>query len=372
MHFRNTFLLALILLAFLVTPNIAWPQEATSTANPQQLAKKTGIKLPDDFRWLVSENIVYYFPESAQSRVSDIVEVGSDARREIFRHIGIDSGEPIQVYLVSSSKQYQRLQPRGQKAPDWAVGLAYGSLGVIYLRQAGSSGSVVNLRQTFIHELSHILMRRALDGRDIPRWFSEGVAMYHARQFDFERIKTVGYAILMGRLIPLQGLESRFPQVKSDINLAYAESFEFVNFLVNEFGEANFQQLIQNIASGKDFYAALEIVYTMPLDELEAMWISDLKMSYTWLPALTSGGTIWGLAALILVIGYISKRRIKKKKMKEWEIRENRENWSEKQLPPQTAKTTPADIVKTEQGLNSPEDPDDHSPRSNDPTKYIH
>jgi|GEM_PF-2182320 len=376
---RHAVIVLLLFLSLMLTAMLhAATQGNEEPVNPLQLAANAGINLPDNYTWKVQKPFVFFFRKDAAGRAGDIMEMAHAAHQRIIAHVGINPPGWIQVYLTSSSEEYRRLQPKGNKAPEWAVGLAYGDLGVIYLRQAGRSGQAVNVEETFVHELSHIIVRRATKENEVPRWFSEGMAMYHARQFSLELIKTIGYAILTRSIIPLRGLENRFPGVSTDIELAYAESFEFVNFLVNEFGERKFHKFVRRLASGGEFYTSLEESFGLDVEKLEEKWLSDLKLNYAWLPAITSGGTLWGLASLFLVIGYLRKRRERKKKMLKWEEQENNRSWAYKQNPV-SGREERRPIILQNGPLDqngTPDSEDDESPEddseSNDPTKYIH
>ncbi len=369
---RNTLTLLLLTAAMLCSSmSHSADVQKTDAANPQKLAADVGIELPDNYTWKIRNPFVFYFRKDAESRAADIMEMAEAAHKRIVTHVGVNPPGWIQVYLTSSVDEYRRLQPQGNKAPEWAVGLAYGNLGVIYLRQAGKSGQAVNVEETFVHELSHIIVRRATKENEIPRWFSEGMAMYHARQFNFEHIKTIGYAILTRSLIPLRELESRFPGVSSDIELAYAESFEFVNFLENEFGGRKFHAFVRRLASGGEFYSSLEEIFGLNAEELEKRWKSDIKMTYAWLPAITSGGTLWGVASVFLVLGWLRKRRERKKKMLAWEEQEASKTWAFKQNPALRGENHRSVAFRSD-SFDDDDAEEDEAPESNDPNRYLH
>ena len=76
--------------------------------------------------------------------------------------------------LVAFAKQFKA----GNPVIEWAAGVAFPRQSRIVLRAFGTA--LFNLRQTFEHEISHILVYRAVEGRHVPRWLMEGFAIYQA------------------------------------------------------------------------------------------------------------------------------------------------------------------------------------------------
>ena len=68
----------------------------------------------------------------------------------------------------------------------------------------------------------------------------------------------------------------------------------------------------------------------MDISEFEELWFSDMKKRYSWLPAITGATTVWVAASFIFLVAYYQKRRIAKRRMKEWEYLESENMISEK------------------------------------------
>ncbi|RJO63589.1 MAG: hypothetical protein C4523_19840 [Myxococcales bacterium] len=265
---------------------------------------------------------VFYYRPSTESLVDPLFERAERVLKELVDTIGIDPPGPYRVFVAASKAEFAALQPGGRKLPGWVAGIAYGQLMAMVLRFSGESGQPIDLVGTFDHELSHLVLRGALGEADAPTWFVEGLAQWQAREFDLDRLQRIWRAMIAGRLLSLEDLIDRFPRDPSDVSLAYDESFEFVNFLVGEHGRKKFHELIQRLGRGEAFAAALEGVYAVPLEELEAAWMKSLKLSYGWIPLLSSGAFIWTIASLLFLWGYAKRRREKATKMAEWDAEE--------------------------------------------------
>jgi len=211
--------------------------------------------------------------------------------------------------------------------PSYATGVAFPELGLILLTlTAPESWEPVAIKPVLVHELSHLALHRAVDGAEVPRWFSEGVAIYQAQEQSFARTKTLWEGSLQSRLIPLERLSEAFPARQHQVNLAYAQSADFVGFLLE--GENNryrFTKLLNNLRQGKSFSEAISSAYHLPLGYLEREWIKSLRQRFGRWPLLLTGmGTLWVVACILLLAAYIQMKRKHKATLKRWALEEAR------------------------------------------------
>ena len=206
----------------------------------------------------------------------------------------------------------------GRGFPLWAVGVAYPEQNIIVLLSPRAiKGSRIDLIDVFAHEFSHIALGRALTGVKVPVWLNEGLAIYEAREWTFSRISVLTKASLTDRLIPLPILTLSFPAEEEPAELAYAESFMFISFLINKVGREAFHRLIRDYTRYGDLAGALRRGTGMNLPDLEERWLVYLKLRVSWIPIITSFSTLWFVAALIFVYGYTRKKRQANRRLKE-------------------------------------------------------
>ena len=185
------------------------------------------------------------------------------------------------------------------------------------------SGLKADLLKTFIHELTHIILGSAFKGEgQIPRWLNEGIALYVSREWSFNRVTAMTRAVLTDSIIPLSELTYRFPENPRDLQLAYAQSFYLVSFLITRFGRESFHTFIRLYSQNKDLENTLFQVYSLSVEELESQWTSFLEMRFSWIPLITSSTTLWFVITLIFVYGYLNKKRKMKGTLKQWEEEE--------------------------------------------------
>jgi hypothetical protein len=110
------------------------------------------------------------------------------------------------------------------------------------------------------HELVHELLDQyaAPHGRQLPRWFHEGLAQHLAgdtylRASEDDLVWGMG----LRRLEPFGALRSRFPTEPSALRSAYAQSFSYVSWLAREYGVAELLAIVRAVGPYTTFEAAL-------------------------------------------------------------------------------------------------------------------
>jgi len=247
-------------------------------------------------------------------------------RERVIADIGVDFAEKTEIRLAPTIEAFREAQPGGMWVPLWAAGVAYPDRNVIVLLSPRAiKGSRTNVVDVFAHEFSHIALGRALTGVKVPVWLNEGLAIYEAREWTFSRISVLTRAVLTDRLIPLPVLTLSFPAEEEPAELAYAESFLFISFLINKVGREAFHRLIRDYTRYGDLAGALRRGTGMTLADLEERWLVYLKLRVSWIPIVTSVSALWFVAALIFVYGYARKKRQANRRLKEMEMEEESE-----------------------------------------------
>ena len=248
----------------------------------------------------------------------------SDAIAEkVMQDLGVIVKNKIKVYITSGG-EFQKMQPHRNVLPDWVLGVAYHNLSLMIIKSPGEIRSGrYDLKKTFIHELTHILLGTTFKGAEhIPRWFNEGLAMYESREWSFNRVSTITQAVLTDSLLPLSKITHAFPKKRKEVELAYCQSFYLISFLIAKYESEKFHEFIRYYSKERVLEDALIKVYGMNLNRLEKKWHRYLKMRFSWIPIMTSTGTLWFLITLIFLCSYIKRRRKASLTLKQWEKEE--------------------------------------------------
>ena len=208
--------------------------------------------------------------------------------------------EPIDVWLAPDAEEFASAFHGASPMAEWAVGVAFVKEGRIVLRAHGSA--LFSLDETFDHELSHILLHRGAAPGHVPRWFSEGVAIWQAGESVLDRMLPAQQAALTDRLVPLAELSKRFPAQGPAVSLAYAEAALFLRWAIGRAGPELVPSLVRQLREGVDFEPAFKALTGVPLDEAESEWRETLDGHGLMFVVLTDQNVMWTLLTILFLI----------------------------------------------------------------------
>lgn len=294
-------------------------------AGPARATPDIPGSLPDSLTQETHEGFSWVYPPEAADRVETLQEVQQETWTRITSELGAPAEGEVVVRVGRNPEQMQALAPPGVTLPSYAVGVALSRFHLILLTlTAPETWEPSDLESVFQHELSHLALHRAVDGAELPRWLSEGVAIHQADQHSIARIRSLWEATVRGNLQPLDKLSRTFPARHHDVNAAYAQSADFVSFMLDGDDDAErFRGMLDQVRQGAPFEQAIEEAYGVPLGYLEREWRVSVHERYGRLPLLLTSLTgLWALGAVLLVVAYIRRRRRDKHTLARWEQEE--------------------------------------------------
>jgi hypothetical protein len=171
--------------------------------------------------------------------------------------------------------------------------------------------SPFSLKSTIKHELCHLVLHHYIRKESLPRWLDEGISQWASDGIaelivDYKR-SILRQAILSGRYFRLNEIRRQFPGEKTSLQLAYAQSRSFVDFLIREFGSDGVLGLLNNLRHGLAFETAVEESFAISFEDLEKEWVANLAKRNTWFTYLTLHvyEFIFLFGAIAVVIGFI-------------------------------------------------------------------
>ncbi|MBK7153705.1 MAG: hypothetical protein IPH72_18310 [Sandaracinaceae bacterium] len=282
---------------------------------------------PPDYMSESVGNVTWDFPRQAESDARELIAAWRPAWDGIEADLGEALDSTMRIRIARNATEMRALAPVGSPPPEYAAGVAYPSLGLVLLTFTAPQGvEPPDIQKVMVHELSHVALHRAVRGNPVPRWFTEGLAIHQAGELSFERAKVLMRATYSSERIPLRELSERFPSRAYDVDLAYAQSADIVRFLLADpRGAAKLRRLVRGVRDGASFADALEDAYYMRPAQLEREWIADLSSRNRLFPVLVGGGIAWTLAALLLPLAYLRRRRRARAKLADMAKRETEE-----------------------------------------------
>jgi hypothetical protein len=169
----------------------------------------------------------------------------------------------------------------------------------------------LHLQATIKHELCHLLLHYHIKGRQLPRWFEEGVCQWAsdgvADIILDTRQKRLPAAILSGRYAQLANLTHAFPRDNNGFILAYEQSKSIVEYISRTYGQQSVIDLLELLRQGNAFEPAVQIRFAISFDQLEAQWREHLQKNITWFTyfSIHLYEILFVSAALLTILAYI-------------------------------------------------------------------
>lgn len=292
---------------------------------------ETRLELPPplpNYQESIEGPIRWLYPSHALKKESAALRSALPrAWRVVASDLGLDALPPLHIRLALNPEHLRQLSPRRARAPEFAVGVAYPRAGIILVSlSAEAPATNLDPEKVLIHELSHVALRIAVDGRPLPRWFVEGLAIHHAEENHLRRITTLFAAAARGEPLDLDSINRGFSARSHQVNEAYAASADLVRYLrAQAADEEVFTALLAHLREGHDFETALRMSYGFDLETLERAWLTDLRRRF---PRISLEGVSmlgFSLATLLAIAAGWKRIRRKKKRLREMAAEERLE-----------------------------------------------
>jgi hypothetical protein len=267
--------------------------------------------------------IKFVYHPSIRERVQPLIADAAAARTALTEWVGQPVLSEVRVVVARTPGEMATLAPPNAPYPDYAAGVAYPEIGLVLLTiKPIHPNSQHDLGEVFRHELAHVALEDAVNGRPIPRWFNEGFAVMASGETSFVRLQTLWTATLSDNLLTLGQLERSFPLDENQAGVAYAEAADVVRFLVRREDQHRFRGLVSRLRDGETMDSALLNSYGEESATLESEWRDDVAKRCTFYPVLFSGTVIWAGTLGLFALGWRKKRRKAAATLARWEKEE--------------------------------------------------
>jgi hypothetical protein len=172
-----------------------------------------------------------------------------------------------------------------------------------------------------IHEYAHIYLGLKIPAR-LPHWLNEGLAMHLAGEWSFGDSVNLSLAHVMNKFIPFSRLTMGFPPEKSEMRLAYLQSYSMTDFIIkNFFGKGGLKPFLKRLERPEESFEIIsKIQDPLILKSLEAQWKKNLGARWRNIfYIILSGSFSWFFITLLFLYAYFKKRKQKKEQVNLWE-----------------------------------------------------
>jgi len=238
------------------------------------------------------------------------IQIGYSKLKKYFQ---TDLKTPVKIYVISSKKKYaSRFNMRNR---DIISGFANLQTNEIYIKAPTMlRHNIFDFEKIIVHELAHIFIQNFSRPHTPPRWLHEGLAMELEPVWYWFNFRSVvlPYAFLTKQVIPFKNLK-KFPPKKWLLQISYEQSRDFISYLKNFSGGKKLLLLLKNYRETGNIDSAMILTYNQPLEDIEYLWMQDLKTKYTWFYILRQTNFFWFLISLCALGGYVILKIRRKK-----------------------------------------------------------
>ncbi len=273
-----------------------------------------------------------------------LMERITSGAEKMVQEFGQVPSRKFQVFIARSEDEFIKMT-RGT-APEWSVAIARRNPPAIILKSPEISPlSFYRFMDVVIHELNHIYIHRIRNNATMPAWFVEGLAMRSAGEFSIMQKVLISQAKWRNQLIPLSRLYSMRTRSSTSVDQAYAQAASAVNAMEYYYGSSVFSLIFNTMnfpphgeASrvNMDFSKAFQFVTGDDQLDFQEKYNEFIRMNYNWLFLLQASSLIFIALPVILVIGFILKRKKSRRKMELWQIEEDLEQLVSEENPGET------------------------------------
>jgi hypothetical protein len=229
-----------------------------------------------NWRSLTQGSVTLYWYQGDDSFAGELMAAVQDALSRLSENTGAELQESVRLYIYANASDLQGSMIFPQ---EWTGGVAFTEYGIVAIGITPDASGLAWGKGAIAHELTHLVVHQVTLNpyNSIPTWLDEGLAMMAEGDLGPSFVSALSQAINNNSLISVRSLSSPFSALTSLSLLSYAESYEVVNYLINEFGRNKMLELLNTFAQGSGYDDALLKVYGFDVDGLNLQWQASLK-----------------------------------------------------------------------------------------------
>ncbi|MBN1626269.1 MAG: hypothetical protein JW944_07065 [Deltaproteobacteria bacterium] len=247
-------------------------------------------------------DVLYY--EGLQKVAMETADIYPSIKKELERIIGWKVDFKPGVVLVGDINQFKMMSGN-----DLTVAYALPDRNIIVIDYSRIKTDPFDLGSILKHELCHLLLHDGIESERLPRWLDEGIAQWVSgglADIVVEKRQVLTRAVLQNRIIKLKYLNEAFPDEEGMMALAYAESKDFIEYMIRLKGIEAILSILRSLSAGDDIDNAVMKTFSLSLDEMERDWHKSLEKKATWTSVVINNlyEALFFLAAVALIIGF--------------------------------------------------------------------
>ena len=250
-----------------------WWTVADVSGNSIQTSPAEVLISDDRYEWqsLTEGEVTLYWYEGDDSFSGELMTTTQDVLARLDEEAGAELENPVSIYIYANSEDLRGSMIFPQ---EWTGGVAFTRYGIITIGIGANTIDMEWGKRAIAHELTHLVIHQVTINpyNDLPTWLDEGLAMNAEGELQLYFVNELNEARNDGTLFSVRSLASPFPTDTDESILSYAQSYELVTFLINEYGQEKMFELLSTFRRGSGYDEALNKVYGFDMDGLDARW----------------------------------------------------------------------------------------------------
>ncbi len=224
-----------------------------------------------DWRSLTEGDVTLYWYEGDDAFAAELMATTQTGLTDLAADTGAVLEDPVKFYVYANSDDLRGSMIYPQ---EWTGGVAFSEYGTIVIGIGPTSFSLAWGKGAIVHELTHLVIHQVIANpySGLPTWLDEGLAMTSMGELDAGYVSVLEAAKDSGRLISVRSLSSPFSTYASESVLGYAQSYELVKYLLDNYGRDAMSALLNAFRQGSGYDEALLAVYGFDRDGLDSAW----------------------------------------------------------------------------------------------------
>jgi len=270
------------------------------SGNLEKTEKTTVFFNDDRYEWkqISQGEITLYWYDGDKSFADELMEAAQDALGKLADTTGASIREEVNIYIY---EDYNALRQAMIFPQEWTGGRAYTYYDTVVI--GIETNNLQWGKRAMVHELTHIVTHQMTFNPygSIPTWLNEGLSMYAEGPLESNYVSVLKWAINTDETLSVQTLASPFSSDRQIAYLSYAQSYKIVEYLINEYGRAKMNHLLNVYKEGSGNDEALLKVYGFDVDGLNDLWQQYIRTPEAW-KSRSQNFELNAAAAVIIVL----------------------------------------------------------------------
>jgi hypothetical protein len=239
--------------------------DGNSVSTPERLYVHEDTRF--QFETISEANVTVHYQASTGPQAQAVLAAALETLERIGALQQTQVAFPVKVFLYRSAAE---MQPAIASSSGGGVRV----LGEVAYSDTAMVSADTETLDIARHEIAHIVTREAVKGPfNIPLWLSEGISVFAQTGPIAGEGDALDSAIATDRVLSLAELQSSASRgLASSVSLFYGQSGAIVAYLVDQYGEEKFAELLRTFREGSTIDNAFETVYGFDQFGLENEW----------------------------------------------------------------------------------------------------